>query len=150
MNPDFGLLDNRHTATNDVLNDYIQTRFGGNLLSLRQLEPFIREIRRRFKTLPRRKQLNGEYKTIGGCRNFKSWCLTILKRPDRTVRHMLATANNQHKKLSADKEVTAATLAIQILEYINKKLAKHEHFREEVCSAIAEQLSLKGKQNVIK
>ena len=71
MKPNLQLLENRHEIPAEELSEFISTNFGTNLLTLRQLEPYITEIKRRFKTLPRTLGVDGNYKTISGHRSLK-------------------------------------------------------------------------------
>jgi hypothetical protein len=119
------LLDERHTADAEVLTRYIRLNFGGTLLSLRQLEPYLSELRRRFKLLPRTRGVNHEFKTIDGQRFFGKWCREVLHKSDRTVRHMLKTAETKSETatvavLTQDPDVIAS----KILKYVETKTAK--------------------------
>jgi hypothetical protein len=119
------LLDERHTADPEVLTKYIRMNFGGTLLSLRQLEPYLRELRRRFKLLPRKSGVNGEFKTIDGQRFFKDWCPAVLHKSDRTVRHMLKTANTKTETATLAVQVQDPdVVASKILKYVQTKMAK--------------------------
>src|SRR5258708_786896 len=104
----------------EELSQFVSTNFGGNLLTLRQLEPFITEIKRRFKTLSRKKGVDGKYKLIGGYRSFKSWCHGVLGRTDRTVRYMLSKSKNEEQKPEKEAETISAVLT-RCLTYINRQ-----------------------------
>src|ERR1700737_865188 len=86
------LIPERHTMSDDSLSKHIQDNFSGSLLSLRQLKPFIEDILRRFKRLPRKKSVDGTYPTIYGYRSFGAgkidkvgWCQGVLHRDERTA-----------------------------------------------------------------
>jgi hypothetical protein len=110
MNLDLKLLNNRHDASPAELSEFVASNFGGNLLTLRQLEPFITEIKRRFKILPRNAAVDGSYKTIGGHRSFKSWCHGVLGRTDRTVRYMISKSKKEEQKPAKEAETISAVL----------------------------------------
>jgi hypothetical protein len=100
------------------LSEFVSANFSGNMLTLRQLSPFIQELKRRFKTLPRNKGVTGEFKTICGHRSFKSWCLGVLRRTDRAVRYMLTTGHGNNKKKTAE---TLSALLIRTIEYVKRQ-----------------------------
>ena len=112
-----------YETTGEQLTDYICSHFSGSLLSLRQLEPFIKEIKRRFKTLPRKRGVDGEYKTISGHRSFKSWC-SVLNRSDRAVRYMLAKARPEKDKKKKDVEAaeTISALSDRLVKYVVRNI----------------------------
>src|SRR6266478_5296560 len=125
MNLDLQLLEQRHEMSPEELSEFVSTNFGGNLLTLRQLEPFIAEIKRRFKTLPRKARVDGKYKMIGGHRSFKSWCHGVLGRTDRTVRYMLSKSKNEEQK-STEKSAKEAETISAVLNRCAKYIAKQE------------------------
>jgi hypothetical protein len=84
------LVERRHELDANDLSEHIRQNWGGSLLTLRQLEPFVSEILRRFKCLPRKRQVNGDFARIAGHRSFKSWYNGVLNRKERSVRYMLA------------------------------------------------------------
>jgi hypothetical protein len=88
----------RESMTDDSLTQYAREHFSGSLLSLRQLEPLIREVKRRFRHLPRKLGVDGKRKTISDCTKFSDWCQQVLQRSDRTVRYMLAGGNTKRSK----------------------------------------------------
>ena len=109
-------LDARHDEmTAEELTYLVQSNFSGSLLSLRQLKPFIEEIKRRFKHLPRKIGVDGQYRTIAGHRNFKSWCAGVLNRTDRAVRFMLAKAREDEKKPEDKKKPKDKTEDVSVL-----------------------------------
>lgn len=63
-------IDNRHEMADGDLTEYLAENFSGSLLSLKQLQPLISEILRRFKRLPRKQSVDGTYPTIAGYRTF--------------------------------------------------------------------------------
>jgi hypothetical protein len=135
MKPDLRLLERRHDMPPEELSEFVSVNFGGNLLTLRQLEPFITEIKRRFKTLPRKAGVDGKYKMIGGHRSFKSWCHGVLGRTDRTVRYMLSKSKNEERKPNKEAETISAVL-IRCVNYITR-----QRLDEETKNRILEVLS---------
>jgi hypothetical protein len=121
-------LDARHDEmTAEELTYLVQTNFSGSLLSLRQLKPFIEEIKRRFKHLPRKMGVDGEYKKISGHRNFKFWCASILHRSDRAVRYMLAKASNTPNKNKLEDETeTISVVSARVGKYLTDRAKKFE------------------------
>jgi hypothetical protein len=137
MTPDLSLLDRRHEVPPEELSEFVSTNFGGNLLTLRQLEPFISEIRRRFKILPRKANLGG-YKTISGHRSFKTWCSGVLGRTDRTVRYMLAKSKNEEKKLQKQAETISAVLNRTLVYIMKQKL--DEQTKNEIAAILSRRI----------
>jgi hypothetical protein len=135
MKPNLHLLERRHDMPPEELSEFVSVNFGGNLLTLRQLEPFIAEIKRRFKTLPRKAGVDGKYKTIGGHRSFKSWCHGVLGRTDRTVRYMLSKSKNEEQKPKKEAETISAVLN-RCVNYITR-----QRLDEETKNRILEVLS---------
>jgi|CZKC01.1.fsa_nt_gi hypothetical protein len=64
------LLPQRYEMAGDVLSQHIQDNFSGSLLSLSDLKPFIEEMLRRFKHLPRTQNVDGTHPNIAGFRTF--------------------------------------------------------------------------------
>jgi hypothetical protein len=127
-------LESRHELSDEFLTDYIRQNFNGSLLSLRQLEPFVKEILRRFKRLPRKKGVDGQYKTIGGCTSFKKWAPAVLGRTDRACRYMLERAHSDKLKKPTETEESISAVSEQIVKYIRRKLDNLED--ETLCPAI--------------
>jgi hypothetical protein len=98
FSPGMDLLKNLHEVDGEKLGEYIEGRLGGVCTTLRHLQPLIVEIKRRFKLLPRGKRMDGTYNTIRGCRTFKEWVATKLKRTDRAVYYLLSGGNPQNEK----------------------------------------------------
>jgi hypothetical protein len=121
MNVDLMLLQERHDTPSEELANFVQTNFGGNLLTLRQLEPYITEIKRRFRVLPRKPGVDGRFKTISGQRNFKNWCRAVLNRTDRCVRYMLAKSRNEAPRSKAE-SISAVQRCINYIQ--RQKLSK--------------------------
>ena len=125
-------LDARHDQmTADELTYLVQSNFSGSLLSLRQLKPFIEEIKRRFKHLPRKVGVDGNYKTIAGHRNFKSWCAGILNRTDRAVRYMLVKAQKpkDKKEKKGEEQKTKETISAvseRVKKYLQNQVDRFE------------------------
>ena len=92
----------RENMTDESLTQYAKDHFSGSLLSLRQLEPLIREIKRRFRILPRKLGVDGKRKMIFDCVRFRDWCQQVLGRSDRSVRYMLAGGNTKRSKKSGN------------------------------------------------
>src|SRR6266576_3990362 len=111
MKPNLQLLEQRHEIPVDELSEYVSTNFNGNLLTLRQLEPYITEIKRRFKTLPRKMGVDGKYRMIAGHRSFKSWCKGVVGRTDRCVRYMLLKSREEERKSEKGAESLSLVLS---------------------------------------
>jgi hypothetical protein len=116
----------RHDETDEKLTEYIQTNFSGTPSSLRELEPLIEEIRRRFKHLPRKVNANGERQRIAGHTTFKSWCAGIL---NRTVNEMSASFDANRAEVKKESEI--------LLEEILAVLpTRHEETDEKLSSLV--------------
>jgi hypothetical protein len=131
-------LEERHDVDVEVLSNHVRENFNGSMLSLRQLEPIISEILRRFKHLPRKIAVNGEYPTIAGHRTFKSWCDGVLHRTPRAVRYMLAGGN---KKRQTSKQESVSPLdAVAILNYLDRHVSKLDKTQRRLLSQGISQL----------
>lgn len=116
-------LNTRHEDSDETLTAYVQSNFSGSQQSLRQLRPFLEEIARRFKHLPRKRQINNEYKTISGYRTFKDFCQGVLNRTAHRVRQILKEAHGQTKKSIKGTEDIYA-VSEQIEKYLTRKVEK--------------------------
>jgi len=133
------VLDTRHEMDDESLSSHIQDNFSGSLLSLAQLQPLIVEILRRFKHLPRKQSVDGTLPTIAGYRTFKSWCMGVLHRNDRTVRYMLAGGNANRGSLKHRME-TVSVLDIElVMRYLNTKVGTLDRPKQEKLSQELEQ-----------
>lgn len=125
-------LDSRHEMDSDDLSNHIRDNFSGSLLSLKQLEPLITEVLRRFKHLPRKKSVDGTFPSIAGHRTFKSWCLGVLHRNDRTVRYMLTGGNTKRGSLKQQVEIVSASLDINlVMRYLTTKIGTLNKHKQE-------------------
>jgi hypothetical protein len=125
------LLDVRHDASNEELCAHIRSNFHGNINSLKILEPFVREVLRRFKHLPRKKNVDGTRPSIGGETSFAKWCPAVLGKTARTVRYMLA-GGNKKRNITTGKDVSA--VCERITKYLDKRF---ENFNETEQAQIA-------------
>lgn len=141
---DLELLNKRHEVPDEALTAHIAQNFSGSLLSLRQLAPFVAEIRRRFKILPRKRGVDGQHKTISGCRTFKSFCETVLHRKPRTVRHALRGL----EILRTEKEAPSkAAIIAALARYIARRcetLNLSVFEREDVYDLVEQETQAKG------
>jgi len=117
------LLEQRYDMSADDLSNHIRQNFSGSLLSLKQLEPFIREMLRRFKRLPRKVGVDGKRRPIAGCTTFKMWCRTVLNRQDRTVRYMLAGGSKPKATARTERISAHAKAPAQIREFLDKQVS---------------------------
>src|ERR1017187_207557 len=147
------LLPQRYEMAGDVLSQHIQDNFSGSLLSLSDLKPFIEEMLRRFKHLPRTQNVDGTHPNIAGFRTFGytpkctkchkpkheftthkfeldleatkrlGWCKGTLNRDSRTVRYMLAGGNL--KRSGGGREIVSTLLdADAILQYLDNAISQ--------------------------
>ena len=79
----------RTSLDDDTIGACIEEYGGGALLTLKMCMPLVDEMKRRFKILDRKKQVNGTYKTIRGCRTFQEYCQKVLHRTEQAVYLML-------------------------------------------------------------
>ena len=145
--PDLVKLERRFDLSADELSAHIQQNFGGSLLSLRQLEPLIREMLRRFKHLPRTIGVDGKRPSIAGCTTFKMWCRTILNRTDRTVRYMLAGGSKPNPETKKEKTSAKPKTAAQIRAFLDTQVSLVEGLaRRQIVQAISEAAAFYGKR----
>lgn len=128
MTVDLQLLAQRHEIADECLTDYIRQNFSGSLLSLRTLAPFIKEIRRRFRCLPRKRGVDGNFKMIAGCRTFKEFCSKVLNRTDRAVRYAIAGIGSKPKEKAerSRTEIISALTAYVLKRFENLELTVDE------------------------
>ncbi len=143
------LLPERHEMDGDALSNHIRDNFCGSLLSLRQLKPFVQEILRRFKCLPRKKSMDGTYPTISGHRTFKSWCGGVLHRSDRTVRYMLKGGNKKRKTSDGQVDTVSALDADAILKYLTKFVGKLHPQQKELLTEELRRLLYEVRKSLI-
>jgi hypothetical protein len=82
----------------EVLGEFIEKNWNqavGNALGLIYL---VREMKRRFKMLDRKKQVNGEYLTIRGFTDFKKWFTSFTGKSIRMAYYLLQTEEEKHKR----------------------------------------------------
>jgi hypothetical protein len=81
----------------EVLGEYIERNWNlvaGNALGLMFL---VKEMKRKFKGLDRKKQVNGEYLTIRGCRSFKKW-FSFTGKSQRMAYYLLETEEKKNER----------------------------------------------------
>ena len=124
-------LAERHEMDVDVLSNRIRENFNGSMLSLKQLEPLVSEILRRFKHLPRKQEVDSTYPNIAGYRTFKDWCVGVLDHSDRAVRYMLKGGNNNRKCFNS-RLATVSVLDIDgVMRYLKTNLASLDRPQQE-------------------
>jgi hypothetical protein len=129
----------RHEMDVDVLSNRIRENFNGSMLSLKQLEPLVSEIRRRFKHLPRKQKVDGTYPNIAGYRTFKDWCGRVLHHSDRAVRYMLKGGNN-NRKCFKSRLATVSVLDIDgVMRYLKTNLDSLDNPQQEKLAQELEQ-----------
>jgi len=139
-------LEERHDVDIEVLSNHVRENFNGSMLSLRQLEPVIGEILRRFKHLPRKMGVNGEYSTIAGHRTFKSWCAGVLKRTPRAVRYMLAGGNKNRQK--SVKESVSSLDATAILSYLDSHVGNLDKIQRRLLAQGISQFLIRLERSI--
>jgi hypothetical protein len=95
VSPDLKDAVRRRESLND---DELAAHIEGAILTLRLVAPLVEEMKRRFQNLDRSKQVDGTYKTIGGCRSFKKFCETVLHRTEQAVYLMLRKDDSSKSK----------------------------------------------------
>lgn len=101
---DVELVKNRRDVDGETLGEYVELQFNGVCMTLRHLLPLIAEMKRKFTLLPRGKQVDGTYRTIRGCRSFKEWVETKLRRSERSVYYLLGGGNPQNEKAKLERK----------------------------------------------
>jgi hypothetical protein len=114
----------RTTLDNDTLGKCIEEYGSGALLTLKMCMPLVDEMKRRFKILDRKRQVNGEFATIRGCRSFQDFCQKVLHRSEQAVYLMLrggtpanpkALQVKKERKQQAVKEIRELADAVPII-----------------------------------
>jgi hypothetical protein len=123
----------------EVLGEYIERNWNlvaGNALGLMFL---VKEMKRKFKNLDRKKQLNGEYLTIRGCRSFKEW-FNFTGKSQRMAYYLLETEEKKNERNAGrrsekkeKKDKPADSFAARITE-TKKKLADLHRQMESNCT----------------
>jgi hypothetical protein len=91
-------VKHRELLDDDELGSYIE----GAFIKLATVVPLIEEMRRRFQNLDRKKQVDGSYKTIRGCRNFQDYCRDVLHRTEQTVYELLKPRKPKLEKIETE------------------------------------------------
>lgn len=117
-------LDTRYEMSAEELTRVILSNFSDSTLKLRQLKPFIEEIRRRFKHRPRKIGVDGKYTLVAGHKTFKSWCDGVLHRTDRAVHYMIKKASGDKKKESKTESISV--ISERVKKYIQNQVDKFE------------------------
>jgi hypothetical protein len=145
-------LDSRHAMGSDELTKYLYENFAGSLLSLKQLQPLIAEVLRRFKQLPRKQSVDGTYPTIAGYRSFGvsnrepiGWCQGVLHRNARTVRYMLAGGN---KAKSQPKKERVSVDAVAILKYLDEHISELDGTQQKILARGLTSFLTRLKRNI--
>lgn len=82
----------------EELGEYVERNWNqvkGNALGLMHL---AKEMKRRFKLLDGKKQVNGEYRTIRGFRSFKKWFASFTGKSERLAYYLLETEEKKNER----------------------------------------------------
>lgn len=101
---DMEIVKNRHHENGEVVGKYIEDHVQGVHTTLLHLRPLIDEMKRRYSLLSRKKQVDGTYQTIRGCRSFKEWVEKRLGKSERTVYYLLRGGNPQNEKAKLERK----------------------------------------------
>jgi hypothetical protein len=121
----------RTSLDDDTLGACIEEYGGGALLTLKMCMPLVDEMKRRFKILDRKKQVNGTYKTIRGCQTFQEYCQKVLHRTEQAVYLMLRGGTPKASEpAEAEKRKAAKDLAVKELKEIADAIPPIRNGRE--------------------
>jgi hypothetical protein len=82
----------------EVLGEFIESNWDAAVGNVNGLMFLVREMRRRFKNLDRKKQVNGTYLTIRGFRSFDKWFTSFTGKSRRLAYYLLETEEQKHKR----------------------------------------------------
>jgi len=68
------MVKQRTTVDATELASYTRTLIGTKMRDVLVARPLLKEVKRRFKILPREKQVDGTYLEIDGATSFEKWC----------------------------------------------------------------------------
>jgi hypothetical protein len=120
-----------------VLGAYIEQNWDPIIGTALGMMHLVEEMKRKFKLLDRKKQVNGEYRTIRGFRSFKKWFSSFTGKSERLAYYLLETEEKKNERnagrrsTDADKSPRAVVLKEEMLIGIGGKkfkvLAAPEH-----------------------
>ncbi len=84
----------------ETLGEYIEKNWDTVVSTSLALIYLVREMKRKFKLLDRKKQVNGTYKTIRGFKSFDGWFTSVTKKSRRLAYYLLETEEQKHKRNS--------------------------------------------------
>ena len=85
----------------EVLGEFVERNWDTAVGNVSGLMYLVKEMKRRFKNLDRKKQVNGEYRTIRGFRSFKKWFASFTGKSERVGYYLLETEEKKHKRNAA-------------------------------------------------
>ncbi len=85
----------------EVLGEFIECNWDNAVGNVSGLMFLVKEMKRNFKLLDRKKQVNGEYKTIRGYTSFDQWFTSFTGKSRRLAYYLLETEEKKHKRNAA-------------------------------------------------
>jgi hypothetical protein len=82
----------------EVLGEFIESNWDTAVGNVSGLMFLVKEMKRKFSLLDRKKQVNGEYKTIRGFTSFDKWFTSFTGKSRRLAYYLLETEEKKHKR----------------------------------------------------
>jgi hypothetical protein len=80
----------------EVLGEYVERNWDPTIGTALGLMFLVKEMKRRFRLLDRKRQVNGEYKTIRGFKSFDKWFTSVTKKSRRLGYYLLETEEKKN------------------------------------------------------
>jgi hypothetical protein len=122
----------------EVLGEYVEQNWDNAVGTVSGLMYLVKEMKRRFKLLDRKKQVNGTYKTIRGFTSFDKWFTSFTGKSRRLAYYLLESEEQKHKRNAErrttekkkEKDTPSATPDIYTTRYADAKKKLTDLWRE--------------------
>jgi len=82
----------------EVLGEYVEQNWDNAVGTVSGLMYLVKEMKRRFSLLDRKRQVNGEYLTIRGYKSFDKWFTSFTGKSRRLAYYLLEGEEKKHKR----------------------------------------------------
>jgi hypothetical protein len=106
------VVENCTAMDGEALGEYVERAWCPSVGGVAGLMFLVREMKRRFGLLGRKKQANGEYPTLRGFRSFKKWFASFTGRSERLGYYLLESEEKKNGRNAARRRGRAVTLAV--------------------------------------
>lgn len=122
----------------EVLGEYVEQNWDNAVGTVSGLMYLVKEMKRRFSLLDRKRQVNGEYLTIRGYKSFDKWFTSFTGKSRRLAYYLLEGEEKKHKRNAErrttekkkEKDTPSATPDIYTTRYADAKKKLTDLWRE--------------------